>query len=126
MIYAKSTPKPGENSWLWLLKILSGVLILVILIAHLIVNHFTAPEGLLSYNEVVQYYQNPLIPIMEGFFLAFVVGHSLLGVRSILLDLNPSRQTLRLINGVLTLVGLVSFVYGIWLLFVVAGQGVNL
>lgn len=117
------TPKSTENAWLWLLKITSGVLIIVILILHLIVNHFTAPEGLLSYAEVVKYYQNPLIPIMEGFFLIFVVVHSLVGLRSILLDLNPSPVLLRIADGVLALIGTGAVVYGLWLLLSIVQQG---
>jgi len=117
------TPKSTENAWLWLLKITSGVLIIVILILHLIVNHFTAPEGLLSYAEVVKYYQNPLIPIMEGFFLIFVVVHSLVGLRSILLDLNPSPVLLRIADGVLALFGTGAVVYGLWLLLSIVQQG---
>jgi succinate dehydrogenase / fumarate reductase, membrane anchor subunit len=117
-----TTPKPVENAWLWLLKVASGVLILVILIIHLIVNHFTAPNGLLSYAEVVAYYQNPIIPIMEGIFLVFVVVHSLVGLRSILLDLKPSRILLSIIDSVLTLFGASAIIYGIWLLLAVVAQ----
>lgn len=107
---------PTETAWLWLLKIISGVLIVVILIIHLIVNHFFAPNGLLSHAEVVAYYQNPLIPIMEGFFLIFVVIHSLVGLRSIFLDLNPSPSLLRVTDGLLTLFGAGAILYGLWLL----------
>ena len=117
-----TSSKPTENVWLWLLKIASGVLILVILVIHLIVNHFTAPGGLLSYAEVVAYYQNPLIPMMEGFFLVFVVVHSLLGLRSILLDLKPSRTLLSVIDSVLTLFGAAAIFYGIYLLLAVVAQ----
>lgn len=117
-----TSPKPTENAWLWLFKIVSGVLIVVILIIHLIVNHFTAPEGLLSWAEVVAYYQNPLIPLMEGFFLVFVVSHSLTGLRSILLDLKPSRSLLSVIDAVLTIFGVSAIGYGIWLLLAIIGQ----
>lgn len=117
-----TSPKPTENAWLWLFKIVSGVLIVVILIIHLIVNHFTAPEGLLSWAEVVAYYQNPLIPLMEGIFLVFVVSHSLTGLRSILLDLKPSRSLLSVIDAVLTIFGVSAIGYGIWLLLAIIGQ----
>ncbi len=118
-----SSPKPSETAWLWLLKIASGVLIIVILIIHLIVNHFTAPNGLLSYTEVIAYYQNPLIPLMEGIFLTFVVVHSLVGLRSILLDLKPSRALLRIADGGLTLFGVIAIAYGLWLLMAIVTQG---
>ncbi|WP_322509973.1 hypothetical protein [Anaerolinea sp.] len=119
-----SAPKPGEGALLWAVKIFSGVLILLILILHFLVNHYWAPNGLLSHAEVVAYYQNyPIVPIMEGFFLIFVVAHSLLGVRSILLDLRPSPRVLRGVDGVLILIGVTASVYGIWLLIRVTGWG---
>ena len=37
---------------------------------------------------MIAYYANPLIPVMEGVFLIFVVIHALLGMRGIILDQN--------------------------------------
>ncbi len=123
MMNTRSTPKPGETSWLWMLKIFSGLLILVILIIHFLVNHFLAPEGLLSFEEILAYYKNfPIVPIMEGFFLVFVVSHSLLGVRSIVLDLNPSKRASQIVDVILVGIGVVSVVYGIWLLTAILAQ----
>jgi succinate dehydrogenase/fumarate reductase cytochrome b subunit len=123
MLNSRSTPKPGESTWLWMLKIFSGLLIFVILIIHFLVNHFLAPEGLLSFDEILAYYRDfPIVPIMEGFFVIFVVSHSLLGVRSIFLDLNPSRRVTRVVDVVLVAIGVVSIVYGIWLLTAILAQ----
>ncbi len=112
----QSTPKPGETFWLWFLKIVSGVLILFVLGVHLTVNHFLAPEGLLSRAEVIAYFQNPLVILMEGAFLLLVVAHSLLGLRSILLDMNPSEGVRRALDFILLLFGLGVSMYGLWLL----------
>ena len=90
MIDTPSVPKPREGAWLWLYKIVAGLFIVVLLGVHFIVNHLVAPEGLLSYNDVVRYYTNPIVPVMEIAFLIFVISHALVGLRSILLDLNPS------------------------------------
>lgn len=123
MLNTKSTPKPGETTWLWMLKIFSGLLIFVILIIHFLVNHFLAPEGLLSFEEILAYYRDyPIVPIMEGFFVVFVVSHSLLGLRSIFLDLNPSKSTTRVVDIILVGVGIISIVYGIWLLTAILAQ----
>jgi len=46
-----------------------------------------------------------------------VVSHSLIGLRSIVLDLKPSRSLLKGINWVFGIVGVVAIVYGIWLVF---------
>ena len=119
----QSSPKPSENVWLWLLKIFSGALVLVLLIIHFLVNHFLAPEGLLSHAEVVQYYQNPIIPIMEGLFLLFVLTHSLTGMRGIIMDLNPKQSAMKWVDILFVALGLFAFLYGVYVLAAVVGYG---
>ncbi|MBI9047222.1 MAG: hypothetical protein JEZ06_22235 [Anaerolineaceae bacterium] len=109
-----------ENSILWLFKILSGLLIVVLMTLHFIVNHLIYPQGLLNYADVITYYSNILIPIIEIIFLALVVTHSLTGLRGILLDLNPNERITRWINWVLSVFGIIAFSYGAWLAIVVA------
>ena len=122
MLNPQTSPKSGENVWLWLTKILTGLGIVVLLGVHLIVNHLAAEGVLLTHADVVAYYTNPWIVFMEAVFLAFVVSHSLIGVRSILLDLKPSRSALRLLDAVLMVVGVASTIYGLWLLRAIVAQ----
>jgi succinate dehydrogenase hydrophobic anchor subunit len=117
------TPRSGEGAGLWFLKILTGFLVIVVLIIHLIVNHLIVEGGLLTYADVVRYYQNPIIAIMEIAFLIFVVTHALMGLRSVLLDLHPSNKVLRLINYGLVVLGVGSIAYGTWLILVIVGRG---
>ena len=123
MLELKSSPKSGENVWLWLIKLLSGIGILVILIVHLLVNHLIPEEALLTHADVVEYYTNPWIVLMEAVFLIFVISHSLIGLRSIVLDLQPSRTVLRVVDWSFYIVGLVATVYGVWLLRAVVALG---
>lgn len=123
MIETQSAPKSGESTWLWLSKIISGLLIFIVLIIHYVVNHFIGENALLSYEDIVAYYQNPIIPIMEIFFLVFVVSHALIGLRSIILDLKPSRGALKAIDWTFTGVGAVAIVYGIWLVLAIVAKG---
>jgi succinate dehydrogenase / fumarate reductase membrane anchor subunit len=109
--------------WLWLVKMITGPLLVILLLIHFIVNHFIAETGLLTYADVVAYYRNPLIPIMEILFLTTVVTHSLIGLRGILLDLNPTRRLLKVIDGGLVILGLVAVSYGVWLALVIASKG---
>ena len=119
-----SSPRSGENTWLWLIKILTGPLLLVLLGIHLVVNHFIGgSHGLLTYADVVAYYRNPIIPIMEILFLAAVVTHSLSGLRGILLDLKPSRNILKMIDVVLVLFGVSVVIYGVWLVTAIVSKG---
>jgi succinate dehydrogenase / fumarate reductase membrane anchor subunit len=121
-----STPKSGENSWLWLLKLVTGPFILILILVHFVVNHAISASGLLQYSDVVAYYQVWVVPIMEIIFLGLVVSHSLLGLRSIVLDLHPPRGLLMAINWVFLILGIVSFVYGTWLILVIVSRGVTL
>ena len=115
--------KSGENAWLWLAKIITGLLVIVLLLIHFIVNHFIGETGLLTYTDVVAYFQNPIVPIMEICFLAVVVTHSLIGLRSILLDLKPSRGLLKVIDWLLVMVGFSAISYGVWLALTIVSIG---
>ncbi len=116
-------PKSREGTWLWFIKAVTGLLVIVILFIHLIVNHFVAPNGLLSYADVVRYYQNPIIPIMEIGLVAFAVSHSLIGLRGILLDLKPTRAFISAINWLFSIIGIAAVIYGIWLIFTIVSKG---
>ncbi len=100
-------------------------MLVLVLILHFTVNHLlgSMPSGLMTYADIVRYYQNPIIPSIEILFLVTVVTHCLLGLRSILLDMNPSRQVLSIATWLLGLLGVSSIVYGIWLVFAIAAHG---
>ncbi len=125
MLTSNNYPRHGEGAWSWFIKIVTGGLIVIILGIHFIVNHMTGSieGGLLSWEEVVRYFQNPLIPAMEIAFVIFAVSHSLIGLRSIILDMNPSRSTVKVINWLFTIIGLAAIVYGIWLAMAIVAAG---
>ena len=120
-----SGPRPGENTWIWLIKIATGPLLILVLILHLTVNHYLGSmhSGLMTYADVVRYYQNPLIPAIEILFLITVVTHCLIGLRGIILDLNPSRTILKIVTWLLMILGVSSVIYGIWLALAIASKG---
>ncbi len=118
-----SSSSPRENYLIWGIKILAGLFILVFLGIHFVVNHLVAPGGLLTYADILAYYQNPIIPIMEICFLVFVVIHALLGLRSILLDLHPPARFAKPIDIAFVVIGVSMIVYGAWLIFEVVQLG---
>lgn len=120
-----SRSRPGENTWLWLIKIVTGPLLLLILGLHLTVNHYlgSTSSGLMTYEDVIRYFQNPLIVGIEILFLITVVTHSLIGLRGIFLDLHPSRKVLAISTWLLAIVGVSAVVYGIWLALTIAAKG---
>lgn len=120
-----SAPRPGETTWIWLIKIVTGPLLVLLLVLHLIVNLYlgSLPSGLMTYEDIVKYFQNPIIPAIEILFLVTVVTHSLIGLRGIILDMNPSRRVLSAVTWFLTLLGVTSVAYGIWLVLTIASKG---
>jgi succinate dehydrogenase hydrophobic anchor subunit len=121
-----STPKSGENSWLWLLKLVTGPFIIIFMLVHFIANHAIASYGLLNYSDIVAYYKIWVVPVMEIIFLGLVVSHSLLGLRSIIIDLHPSRGVMAVISWLFLIIGVFAFVYGTWLITVIVSLRVTL
>ncbi len=122
----QAAPKSGENTGLWLLKLLTGPFIFILIGIHFTVNHLLGESaGLLSFNQVINYYKVWIVPVMEGCFLALVIVHSLLGLRSIVLDLHPSKGAIKLVNWVFLIGGLAAFVYGIWLIRAITLSGIG-
>lgn len=115
-----------EGMGLWLYKIIAGLFIVLLITIHMIVNHLVVPGGLLTYQDVVRYYAVPFIPVMEITFLIVVVSHALIGLRSIILDLNPSPKVLKFITWILVGLGSFAVIYGTWLVIVIAGRGAAL
>ena len=100
----------------WLLQAISGILLVLLLCVHLIVNHLVAPHGLLTYADIVHYYDFPGIALMEAGFLIIVTTHCLLGLHSIVLDLNPPAFVRRLTTLFSIILGAITIFYGIYLI----------
>ncbi len=100
-------------SWLW--QVITGVGLVLLLGLHFIANHFIAKKGLRDFAEVVAYLHNPIILMLEALFLFVVTTHALLGVRAILLDFGLSNRTEKRLSQVLTVIGVLTIGYGLWL-----------
>ncbi|WP_374688426.1 hypothetical protein [Promineifilum sp.] len=100
---------------LWLVQAFSGLLLVIILATHMIAHHFIVEGGLRDFQQVLDYVANPIVFVIEVLFIIFGVVHALLGVRAIVTDLRPSAGTLRTVNWVLTVVGALAILYGLWL-----------
>lgn len=109
--------EPPTTAWLW--QAASGVVLVVVLVVHMVAHHFVVEGGLRSYDQVVDYLRTPVILVLEHLFLLTVTAHALLGVRAVLLDLGPSPAVERRITAVLWIVGGMTAVYGLWLLWTV-------
>jgi succinate dehydrogenase / fumarate reductase membrane anchor subunit len=103
----------ASSTWYW--QVLTGVALLLLLGLHFIANHFIATGGLRDYADVVSYLRNPIILVLEVLFLVVVATHAMLGVRAIVTDFGLSDRAEKRLSQVLTIVGVLTVGYGLWL-----------
>ncbi|MEJ2747248.1 MAG: hypothetical protein P8183_04950 [Anaerolineae bacterium] len=109
------TKKNSRAGALWLVQAITGLLLIALLGLHMIAHHFIAAGGLRNYQEVLAYVSNPAIFVIEVVFLLVVTPHAMLGLRAVLVDLGLGKQTSKTMNWLLTVVGAVIIIYGVWL-----------
>lgn len=116
---------PGRQGggWSWVLQVVTGVALLVLVVVHLVAQHFVvdSPGGLRDHASVLEYLGNPVIVVVESLFMLTVTWHALLGVRSILFDLGLSASARSRVTVGLTALGVVTLGYGFWMIAVLAG-----
>jgi succinate dehydrogenase membrane anchor subunit len=120
----KQLTRERASSWSWILQAFTGVMLVVLLGLHMVVQHFVVAGGLRNYQQVVQYISNPFVFLLEIAFLIIVTWHALLGVRAIVLDLGLKPATERRVTAFLSIVGVLTVAYGVWLSATIVSQGV--
>ena len=103
----------ASSGWLW--QVLTGVGLVFLLGLHFIANHFIVKGGLRDFANVVSYLRNPIILVLEVLFLVVVTTHAMLGVRAIVTDLGLSDRIEKRLSQALTIIGVLTVVYGLWL-----------
>ncbi|MBE3560763.1 MAG: hypothetical protein IMW89_16310 [Ktedonobacteraceae bacterium] len=95
------------------------VALVLLLGLHFIANHFLVKGGLRDFADVVAYLRTPIILVLEVLFLVIVTTHAMLGMRAILTDFGPSARTEKWLSRALTVLGVVTAGYGLWLTWVI-------
>ena len=113
-----------KDTKLWTWHMASGVVILVLLGAHMLTMHLNGVLPLESLNPAADDPLDWANVVARGrevsqvvgyiFLVGFGLFHGLYGLRNILFELNPAAGLKRLISAVLLLLGLGLFVYGAW------------
>jgi succinate dehydrogenase hydrophobic anchor subunit len=108
--------------WWWTVG--TGGLLVVLALVHIVANHFIVdePGGLRTYQQILDYIANPVILPLEAVFLVTVTIHAMLGVRGVLLDLDPGRRARIWVDRGLWMLGSATAVYGLFLLFTLASR----
>jgi succinate dehydrogenase hydrophobic anchor subunit len=114
-------PKPQTRQTLsWIGQAVSGILLIVVLLLHMIFQHFST--GLLSASEVFQHVANPAIFALEILFIIVVTYHAMLGFRAIIFDLKLTDTTRRRVTAGLTILGAATIIYGVVLAILINSQ----
>jgi len=113
----------GGGSLTWILQVVSGVLLVLLLGLHIVMQHFVAKGGLRDYAQVVSYLSNPVVLAVEILFVIVLVWHAMLGLRAVLLDFGFGRRGQALITRGVVALGAVTAAYSFWLIATLAAKG---
>lgn len=108
--------------WRW--TAFTGVALLVLVTIHMIAHHFVVESigGLRTYRQILDYIANPVMFTIECTFLVVVTIHAMLGLRSVLFDLNFGAQARARINKGLVALGALTVAYGLALIGTLASR----
>ncbi|NQU97377.1 MAG: hypothetical protein HQ548_07020 [Chloroflexi bacterium] len=109
-------------TWLWLLQRLSGLLILGLVFAHMVVNHFADPATTISVGYVVANLRKATLLSVDSALLLLGLFHGLTGLRNVLYDFFAGARSRRLIAWGCAATGAIFFVFGVVVLIVVLGR----
>ena len=123
-----ATPDRGSlvdrNFWPWVLQRITGVVLVVLMAIHIIVNHFgnidkvgkvignTNHTDLIVFNDVAYRLGMAFWWVIDVALLSFVLFHGFNGIRNIAIDMGLTARANRTITIVLWILGIVGFVFG--------------
>jgi succinate dehydrogenase hydrophobic anchor subunit len=114
----------GRSARMWRWTAGTGLALVALATLHIVAQHFIVHQkgGLRTYAEVLSYIGNPIIFVLESAFLFAVTIHGMLGLRSVLHDLDLTARTKRRIDVGLWVIGTVTVGYGMALLITLAAR----
>lgn len=112
------TPKHSPTGAIhWGLQRLTGFLLIFLLGAHLLFEHFIETEtGPASFQSVTDRLQNPLYFLVDFFLLLIALYHGLNGARTVSMDLALHPRLQSTITYFLIIIGVMAAIYGTWLI----------
>ena len=119
-------PRPAERrrggTTAWILQVTSGVLLVFLLGAHIVAEHFIVKGGLRDYGQVVSYLANPVVLAIESAFVVVLMWHAMLGLRAVLFDFGSGPRARALITRGVVALGVITAAYSFWLIAAIASR----
>ena len=120
----RSEAQPARGGSLaWIFQVISGVLLVLLLGAHIVTQHFVVKGGLRDYAQVLSYLSNPVVLAVESLFVIVLIWHAMLGLRAVLLDFGFGPRGQALITRGVVALGAVTAAYSFWLIATLAAKG---
>ena len=103
--------------WVWLLHRVTGVILAVYGVAHLVViSYVTMGTGGKDFNDIMRFFHKPYLVAFEVVLIAVAFFHVLNGLRIILFDLGIGVRVQKQVFAGLMLVGAALFSWAVWAL----------
>ena len=110
-------PRP---TFAWVAQVVSGVLLLVLLTAHMVAQHFVVGRtAQLRPGDSME--RNRRVRVERA--VVCVTWHGIAGVHAVLLDLGLRGRAERIVARVLLDLAVATILYGLWLLYMLAFRG---
>lgn len=108
--------------WMWFLQRISAMVLVPLLFAHMIINHFLDPGTALTVGYVEANLKQITFVLVDGILLLAGLFHGLNGLRNVLNDYLNDLQWRRRLGWALTAVGVLFWLYGMAVIITVAGR----
>lgn len=104
------------SPWGWFLQRVTAALLVVFLGIHLWYLHYVLVGKEITFEGVQARLQSSWFLAVDAVILAAGIYHALYGIRGIILDLGVSHSIVRALTWSFTILGMVGFALGMWIL----------
>ncbi|MBM3957387.1 MAG: hypothetical protein FJ313_04980 [Gemmatimonadetes bacterium] len=120
--YAPAARVSRMPAWLWLLQRLSGLLILGLVMAHMVVNHYVDPATTITVGYVIANVRKLTFLLVDSCLLLLALFHGMTGLRNVLFDFVSRPRARSLVAWACTVVGAAFFAFGLAVLLTVMNR----
>ncbi|MBI5375951.1 MAG: succinate dehydrogenase, hydrophobic membrane anchor protein [Candidatus Schekmanbacteria bacterium] len=110
----------------WFMQRLSGLVLLILLLMHMWIMHYSGGEEKILFDAVIKRLSNPYLKVVDICFLVLGLYHGLNGVWMVIQDYIKSATWKITLFSALTFVGLVLLVMGVVAVVPISKEWVNL